>query len=179
VVWYETPESATHTTCEEWACDDMGNKRARGGTPIELSRGALGSPVASMLTTSMGGGDRRASNVMESISALRNTNDPVARRPSRGWMDVGRVVELNAVTENRVHDLIKGHERAPKKLAVVKGGACTVGRHVNYGMAKGECQGSKHESRQVAVREVPCALAGGGVAGTRVGRGHHRGVEPR
>lgn len=90
-----------------------------------------------------------------------------------------RVVELNAVTENRVHDLIKGHERAPKKLAVVKGGACTVGRHVNYGMAKGECQGSKHESRQVAVREVPCALAGGGVAGTRVGRGHHRGVEPR
>jgi hypothetical protein len=32
-----------------------------------------------------------------------------------------RVVEVDTVTKNRVHGLIKGHERAPEKLAVVMG----------------------------------------------------------
>jgi hypothetical protein len=53
-------------------------------------------------------------------------------RVDEGW----RVVELNAITENRVHDPIKGHERAPKKLVVVKGDTHTVRRHMDRGMAK-------------------------------------------
>jgi hypothetical protein len=31
------------------------------------------------------------------------------------------VVELDAATENKVHDSIKCHERAPEELTVVKG----------------------------------------------------------
>jgi hypothetical protein len=37
------------------------------------------------------------------------------------------VVELDTITENRVHDLIEGHKRALKKLIVVKGGTHMVG----------------------------------------------------
>jgi hypothetical protein len=41
-------------------------------------------------------------------------------------------VELNAVTEDWVHDSIKCHECAPLTQAVVKGDKDTVGRHVNH-----------------------------------------------
>jgi hypothetical protein len=47
-----------------------------------------------------------------------------------------RVVELDAITKNKVHDPIKGHECAPKEPAVMKGDTHTVGRHVDHGMAK-------------------------------------------
>lgn len=52
-------------------------------------------------------------------------------------------VELNTVKENMVHDLIKRHECAPKKLAIMKGDTHTVGRHVNHCGAKEGCRGSR------------------------------------
>jgi hypothetical protein len=36
-------------------------------------------------------------------------------------------VELDAVTKNRVHGLIEGHENTPDKVAVVKDTTTTVG----------------------------------------------------
>lgn len=39
-------------------------------------------------------------------------------------------VELDAVIENGVHDLIKGHECAPDKVLVVKVDVRTVGKGV-------------------------------------------------
>jgi hypothetical protein len=53
----------------------MGNKE-------RATRGMLGPPVASMLTSRMGGGDDGTSSVMETISEPRNRNGPVAWRPS-------------------------------------------------------------------------------------------------
>lgn len=41
-------------------------------------------------------------------------------------------VEVDAVMEKWVHDLIKGHESTPKKLDIVKVDAHVVGRHENY-----------------------------------------------
>ena len=56
-----------------------------------------------------------------------------------------RVAEVDAFTENVVHVLIKGHERALEKLAVAKGDKHKVRRHVGHGMAKDEHQGRWHE----------------------------------
>jgi hypothetical protein len=56
-----------------------------------------------------------------------------------------RVVELDAITENRIHVFIKGHEHALEKLLVAKGYTHIVERHVNHGMAKDEHQGRWHE----------------------------------
>jgi hypothetical protein len=42
-------------------------------------------------------------------------------------------VEVDAVMEKWVHDLIKGHESTLKKLDIVKVDAHVVGRHKNYG----------------------------------------------
>lgn len=82
VVWYETSESTTKSV-GGLGCEDMGyEKRAREGTPTEPSRGVLGSTVVSMLMTDMGGGDDKASSVMETISTLQNTNGPRVWRPS-------------------------------------------------------------------------------------------------
>jgi hypothetical protein len=64
-------------------------------------------------------------------------------------------VELDAVTENRVHDLIKRHESALEKMAVVKGDAHTVGWVMN-------CDGAK-EGRQG--RGVRCRARVGGAGG--------------
>jgi hypothetical protein len=55
-----------------------------------------------------------------------------------GW----RVVDLDTVTENKVHDSIKGHYGASEKLIVVKGEAHTVGRLVECIGAKNMRQGS-------------------------------------
>jgi hypothetical protein len=58
-------------------------------------------------------------------------------------MDGGRrMVELAAVTENKVLGLIKGHELGSKKQVVVKGDTRMVGSHVDRNMAKDERQGS-------------------------------------
>jgi hypothetical protein len=46
-------------------------------------------------------------------------------------------VELNADTENRVHDPIKDHECALEKLVVVKGDTHMVGRHGNHDRSRG------------------------------------------
>jgi hypothetical protein len=55
-----------------------------------------------MLTASMGGGDGKASIVIETISTLRNTNGLVV--VTLLMVDGGRrVEELDAVTNNRVH----------------------------------------------------------------------------
>jgi hypothetical protein len=48
-------------------------ERAKGDTPPKASRMGVGPPVASM-----GGGDKRSSIVIETISAPRNTNGPRA-----------------------------------------------------------------------------------------------------
>jgi hypothetical protein len=40
-------------------------------------------------------------------------------------------LELDAVTENKVHGLFKGHKCALEKLTVVKGNTHMVGRHGN------------------------------------------------
>jgi hypothetical protein len=45
-------------------------------------------------------------------------------------------VELDTVKENMVHDPIKSHECASKKLAIMNGDTHTVGRHVNHRGAK-------------------------------------------
>lgn len=66
--------------------------------------------------------------------------------------------EFDVVTENRVHDSIKGHERAPKKLAIVKRDTHTVGRHVDRDRAKDRCQGTGVRGR---------VKAGGAGGGTR------------
>jgi hypothetical protein len=69
---------------------DMGCEgRAKGGTPIEPAGWALGPPVSSRPTTSMGSGDGKASIVMETILAPWNTNGPRAWWPSRGWTKAG------------------------------------------------------------------------------------------
>jgi hypothetical protein len=52
------------------------------------------------------------------------------------------MVELAAVTENKVLGLIKGHELGSKKQVVVKGDTRMVGSHVDRNMAKDERQGS-------------------------------------
>lgn len=54
------------------------------------------------------------------------------------------MVELDTITENRVHDLIEGHKRALKKLIVVKGGTHMVGRHVERSLVKNGRQGIRH-----------------------------------
>ena len=56
-----------------------------------------------------------------------------------------RVAELDAITENRVHFPVKGHERVLEKLLVVKEYMHTVGRHVDRGRAKDGRRGSGHE----------------------------------
>jgi hypothetical protein len=108
---------------------------------------ALGSTVASRLTVSMSGGD--------------NLGTTEHKRPSSVVaflrMDGGRrVVELDAVTEKRVHGPIKGHERSPERLSVVKGYTHTVGRHMDHGRAKDgrresrrrRCGGGTEEGRR-------------------------------
>jgi hypothetical protein len=77
VVWYEASESATQSVGEVGCHDTRYKERARGGTATEPLGGALGPTVASMLTTSMGGRDNKASIVMETISAPRNTKGSV------------------------------------------------------------------------------------------------------
>lgn len=52
-------------------------------------------------------------------------------------------MELDAVTENRVHNPINSHECAPKKLVVVKGDVHTVRRHVSRDGAKEGHRGSR------------------------------------
>jgi hypothetical protein len=63
-------------------------------------------------------------------------------------------VELDAITENRVHDPIKGHMCVPGKLVVVKGDTHTVGRCVDHDMAKDEHQGSGRGSRRGFLHEA-------------------------
>lgn len=102
-------------------------------------------------------------------------------RVGGGW----RVVKLDVVMEHRVHDPIKDHKGASEKLAVVKGDAHTIGRHVDSGMAKDGRQQSRCESGHVAARKVPYACAGVGLgkpkfnsAGETVGHnGRHCGRE--
>jgi hypothetical protein len=81
VVWYETPELTTQLMGVGVGCDDIGyEERASGGTPTEPVGRAL---VASMMTTSMGGGDDKVSIVIETILASRNRNSPGAWQPFR------------------------------------------------------------------------------------------------
>lgn len=49
-----------------------------------------------------------------------------------------RMVELAAVTENKVLGPIKGHALGPKKQVVVKEDTHMVGSHVDRNMAKDE-----------------------------------------
>lgn len=45
-------------------------------------------------------------------------------------------MELDAVTENTIHDTIKGHEGAPEKMVGVKEDAHIVGMLENHGGGK-------------------------------------------
>jgi hypothetical protein len=57
-------------------------ERAIEGTPTEPLAGVLGPAVSSRVTAIIGGGEDKASIVMDTILALRNTNGPVAWRLS-------------------------------------------------------------------------------------------------
>lgn len=71
------------------------------------------------------------------------------------------MVELDAVTEKRVHGPIKGHERSPERLSVVKGYTHTVGRHMDHDRAKDRRQG-------IGVRgRVKTGGAGGGTGSSK------------
>jgi hypothetical protein len=61
-----------------------------------------------------------------------------------------RVVEIDAFTENMVHDPIKGHDRALEKLVVMKGEAHTIGRYMDHNRAKARHQGSGVRGRSRA-----------------------------
>jgi hypothetical protein len=69
-----------------------------------------------------------------------------------------RVVEIDVVTKNRVHGLIKGHERGPEKLVVVKGETHTVRRHVDHGMAKDMRRGRRED---IGATGHPCPHVAG------------------
>jgi hypothetical protein len=104
----------------------MGNdERVSEGTPTGPLEGVLVPAVVSRLAAIKDGEEENASSVMETIAALGNTQS--------GSMAVCLRVELDAITRNRVHDPIKGHECASEKMADVKGDAHTVGRHENRG----------------------------------------------
>lgn len=48
-------------------------------------------------------------------------------------------LELDVVTENRVHDSIKGHECGLEEMDGVKGDVHTVGRLKNHGGGRVRC----------------------------------------
>jgi hypothetical protein len=56
-------------------------RREPGEAPHIAIEMGVGARSGELLTTIMGGGDDKASIIMETISALWNTNGPVARRP--------------------------------------------------------------------------------------------------
>jgi hypothetical protein len=59
------------------------------------------------------------------------------------------VVEHEAVTKIRVHDLIKGYEHVREKLNGVKGDTYMVGSQVEHAMAKDLHQGSRRWSNML------------------------------
>jgi hypothetical protein len=62
-------------------------RRELGEVPHGATRRGAMLIVATKLTTSMGGRDDNDLIVMETISALRNTNSSVVYWSSRGWME--------------------------------------------------------------------------------------------
>jgi hypothetical protein len=52
-------------------------------------------------------------------------------------------MELDAFTEDKVHDSIKGHESSLEKLSVMKGDAHTIGKHESRNRAKERHRGSR------------------------------------
>jgi hypothetical protein len=96
----------------EVGCDDTVNEERTGEVPHGATRRGVGLTVATKLTTSMGSRDDNVLIVMETISALRNTNSSVVCWSSQRWMEAIGWLELGAVIENSVHDPIKGYECA-------------------------------------------------------------------
>lgn len=82
MVWYDASESATQLVGVGLGYNDVGYEERASEAPPLSHRKGLGPLVASMLTASMGNGDGKTSIVIETILALRKTNDPVAWRPS-------------------------------------------------------------------------------------------------
>lgn len=66
-------------------------------------------------------------------------------------------VELDAVTENTVHDTIKGHEGAPEKMVGVKGDVHIVGMLENHGGGKVRRGGAGHEMGRGLRNHGECA----------------------
>jgi hypothetical protein len=60
-------------------------------------------------------------------------------------------IELDAITEDRVHDPIKSDESALEKQTVVKGDTHMVGRHVNHVEEKNGRRGARRERAQGVV----------------------------
>lgn len=73
-------------------------------------------------------------------------------------------VDLDTVTKDKVHDLIKAHKCALEKLTVVKGDAHTVGRHQTRGGGRGP---EEREERSWRCEGV--ALTGKGAPLGRIG----------
>jgi hypothetical protein len=129
VVWKEALESTTQSVGEGEGGDATRCEgRARGGAP----------------TVPLGGeGDNEGSIAREAIAAQW------VRHVMAGWG-----VELDAVTENMVHDLVEGHENTPDKVAVVKEDA---NRHEAW-------DGSRDRRRSLRARRSRHSSEGGGAA---------------
>jgi hypothetical protein len=83
VVWYKASKSVTQSIGVGGAAKTWCTRREPGGgAPTKPPGGGLGPGVASMLTMIMGCDDDKASIVIEIITTLRNTNGPIAWRPS-------------------------------------------------------------------------------------------------
>jgi hypothetical protein len=113
----------------------MGKERAIGGTHRATGRGPRASSVE------QGDGDHQWGRRQGFNRHGYNIGIAEHKWPSSMAallrVDGGRrVVEFDAITKNRVHDLIKGHKCAPEELTVMKGDTHTVGRHVDHDMAK-------------------------------------------
>jgi hypothetical protein len=101
VVWKETPKPTTQLVREEGGGEGTGcEERASGGGPNEL----LG-----------GEGDNK-------VSIARGNHSTRKDMGSRNMSDNLRV-ELDPITENRVHGSIEGHKKALDSLTVVKSDA--------------------------------------------------------
>jgi hypothetical protein len=95
----------------------------------------------SMLTSIMDGEEDKGLD--------RHGDNHAARKHTQLGSVVARLrVELNAVTENRVCDTIKGHKCSPEKMADVKEDTHTLGRHENRGREMGSCSQSRAVGRQ-------------------------------
>lgn len=100
----------------------------------------------------------------------------------------GRMVaKLNVVTENQVHDPVKGYKCALEKLPFVKRNTHTVGRHMNDNEGKDVHQGSRCEEGECDTCGPPTEngiMDHDGARGARGGRGGqwrilHSGVDCR